>query len=1519
MPVLAEILETDMAAIDADLPIDAPSPLPSTFAAVLQQRQPQSQHRSRHYGPTKFINTFGWLGVPMVLVFIVCAAWTFILAYVQVYPSETANYIMNTTQFDEGEFWLLPYVSSGITACAVVLLSSYGIGYVGLVLLMVAPELVSKYGRMVRRRRPTARGRFRLARNSMVIAKAPHRAEPTLRSVLYKHFGPHGTYARLTAAVLDLPKLVFQSVVLITYLQTGLPLPLIICYLVMLCANWVISAYRHQRHGKDPRLVAARLLYLFDLFFAVFAPLIIFVYACVTFQFDRAAFQVRLDVFPPGSYENAAVLYGDPTQISRFRIAFHSLQYSSASSLVVKSVLNYLSLYKWYKVITILQEQQQQHQTSSLGHGGGLHGAHAGHHVRGGLPRSTRSQVVRQRLIQLAVPVTFLLIGIALCVYTGIAISSSQRACHRYSQCTVMSYQWQARKKQCPCLVFIDRTTPTSWAEWADPMDISLELGQVAMSGDLHIVQVVNRKLPQLPMELRRCTNLEQLTLLYTKTEMIPDWLSELSMMQRLHYEAHPLQMIPNLDAGLFSDMPSLTLLHLGGIRSIPAVPSLANLSRLRYLVIALGHSLTELPSFTDLRDLVWLSIVDTYHVSRIPSVAHLTNLKSFALIGRNEVCCNGFISNTCNLTDFQCLPRSNERATSCINDRWTPEDWTVIRKTGAALCNSSSGHDLDEYVLTSTTTDVACGGIMYKQCTLFGMTGICFNTRMQAISCDVSASTAGDAVHKDADVQFARPSAGDHRSALDSVVRTDIVDSSNVAFTAPALEATVLAPSSAGAPTALAKSSPTHTLRRPGFFDHFGWLGLPMVLMLLMCSIWSFILAFVQIHPTDTANYIMNTASFSDGEFWLLPHVPKGVAIASAVLLSVFGTGYLALVAMMILPSTAATFQRYRRVKQPMVLSSASSFRFRRARNSIAVARVPRRSELAMVVAAHRLFGPHGKYAQLLTAALDLPKLVFQSVVLVSYLQNGFPLPLIIFYLVMLCINWYITSYRHYRLNKDPDYIAARLLYLFDLFFAVFSPLVVLIYAASTFEFDRAGFQVRFDTLNLGSYERKANLFADPTQTSRFRFAFHSLQYTSASSLIGKSALNLLSIYKWHKVLAILLSKPPHTSTHSPPRGHHVASLPDKAIRVIVPCLFVAIGTGIAIYTIVAVATSSHWCSRIHECAVQSYRWQAQAHECACLVFVERHTPVTWADWQSPVDVSDHLGTLAAAGDLRIVQIINRAVPRLPVELRKCSQLEQLILIYTKTEEIPSWLGELTELEYFHYEGDFVKSIPSLPPNLFDKMPSLTLLQLGGIPNVTSIPSLATPRSLRYLVLVIVSSLVELPDLTGQTNLVFLSIVGAERVQRLPSVASLSSLKSFALVGRNPVCCNGFLYGTCDLSNYHCYKRANEPAVPCTNEHWSSDDWRVMNNSFAVVCATKSGDVEDSVITRESTDVACGGIMYKQCSWKNVTGMCFNARMQAISCDTSGEYQPMREKEIALGVGTPCNASIEAWLGCKS
>ncbi|EGZ09473.1 hypothetical protein PHYSODRAFT_522129 [Phytophthora sojae] len=623
-----------------------------------------------------------------------------------------------------------------------------------------------------------------------------------------------------------------------------------------------------------------------------------------------------------------------------------------------------------------------------------------------------------------------------------------------------------------------------------------------------------------------------------------------------------------------------------------------------------------------------------------------------------------------------------------------------------------------------------------------------------------------------------------------------------------------------------------------------------------------------------------MKTTEFDNGEFWLLPKSDTGIIISAVILLTLFGTGYTAL-------------------------------------------------------------------AVTMTAALDLPKLIFQSMTMYTYLRKGFPTPIIYYYSVLLLCNWLVTSYRSQHYVVDPNLIITRLYYTFDLFFAVFAPLVVLIYYIYTFKFDREEFLTRTETLSPGIFDVVARIFAEPSQISRFCSAFHYLQFSSGTSLFYKSALNLLSLYKWRKIVLTLihnhqerqlerkrralveptkpkLSRPgiikaviTRTLSSTPKMGKHAAP------KLFLSFVFFAAGVHNFVYSIGSVQSTTALCSKYDQCALYSYYWNFGEKDCTCLVFADRVTsPATFAEWTDPKDITSHLAELAMAGELRIIQIINRAVPELPEELRRCHKMEQLILAYTKTLHIPEWVSEFSSLEYFHIEGDFTsRRLLSIADGVFDEMDHLAFLHVGTLPDVVALPSLSSLHKLRYLTLAVLDSLTELPSFEGLTSLSDLNIINLPSVQVLPSLAPLSSIKNIVIRARSAVCCNGFITGSCNMTESQCLPIVGEHhPLSCTDARISAEDKAELALFSRTICpASIPIDRESTAPSKYSTDELCGGVKYKQCTLNGYEGICYNTRMMVINCETTASYIAMRKLQIQRGVGEACDPDVEAWLGCTS
>ncbi|KAE9089712.1 hypothetical protein PF007_g19500 [Phytophthora fragariae] len=671
-------------------------------------------------------------------------------------------------------------------------------------------------------------------------------------------------------------------------------------------------------------------------------------------------------------------------------------------------------------------------------------------------------------------------------------------------------------------------------------------------------------------------------------------------------------------------------------------------------------------------------------------------------------------------------------------------------------------------------------------------------------------------------------------------------------------------------------------------FYDVFGVLGVPMLILFGVSAGWTFMLAAIQVHADTMANTIMKTTEFDNGEFWLLPKADTGIIIAAVVLLTLFGIGYTALAVTMVffyhagVPKEADLAQS--RTVSPVAKNSRSS--------SIQIA-IPRKGILVRFVQ-RGIDWFRGLSSDVcehyFTAALDLPKLVFQSATLYTYLRQGFPTPIIYYYSVLLLCSWLVTSYRSQHYAVDPNLIITRLYYTFDLFFAVFAPLVVLIYYIYTFKFDRAEFLTRSETLSRGIFDNVARIFAEPSQISSFCNAFHYLQFSSGTSLFYKSALNLLSLYKWRKIILTLIhnhnerqlerklralvgpAKPNMSRagtikavitrklSSKPKMGNHFAP------KLFLSLIFFAAGVHNFVYAIGSVHSTTTLCSKYDKCALYSYWWN--------------------------------------------------------FELKRCQRLEQLILIYTKTIHLPEWLSMFTNLEYLHVEGDFTnRRLQTIPDGIFDSLEHLSFLHLGTLPELKTLPSMASLKNVRYLTLAVLSLLKEIPSFEGLSSVSDLNLIHLPSAPTLPSLTPLKRLAYMGIQARSAVCCNGYISGTCNMTESQCLPIANEshPLV-CTDERISAHDKAELESFGSTIRPLSTSlDLELAAPSQHSTDELCGGVMYKECSFNGKRGMCYNSRMMVINCETTSSYINMRKLQIQRGVGKKCDPDVEAWLGCPS
>ncbi|KAF1786820.1 hypothetical protein GQ600_23202 [Phytophthora cactorum] len=214
-----------------------------------------------------------------------------------------------------------------------------------------------------------------------------------------------------------------------------------------------------------------------------------------------------------------------------------------------------------------------------------------------------------------------------------------------------------------------------------------------------------------------------------------------------------------------------------------------------------------------------------------------------------------------------------------------------------------------------------------------------------------------------------------------------------------------------------------------------------------------------------------------------------------------------------------------------------------------------------------------------------------------------------------------------------------------FDLFFAVFAPIVMLMYSYYNFHVDRDNFVIREETLTPAALTESHGSL--PTR-SRFNLL---KRITEGEYILVKCFLNLLGIYKWKKVIAYLIlanrsrredKGVAKARAHPHSRKHTMYG--DRYLH-----------------------STFHLNEHRELCTIStlsglllSLDWGHKS-TCRCIVFMDLDlAPRTYNDWINAPDVTEDLRALSSNGYLQIVQIINRAVPELPEELRLCTKLKR-------------------------------------------------------------------------------------------------------------------------------------------------------------------------------------------------------------------------------------------------------------------
>ncbi|KAF1328337.1 hypothetical protein FI667_g6971, partial [Globisporangium splendens] len=762
------------------------------------------------------------------------------------------------------------------------------------------------------------------------------------------------------------------------------------------------------------------------------------------------------------------------------------------------------------------------------------------------------------------------------------------------------------------------------------------------------------------------------------------------------------------------------------------------------------------------------------------------------------------------------------------------------------------------------------------------------------------------------------------------------------------------------------ADSTDGSTAEATGSQNEFGRLGISMFLLAWVCVGWTVWLTSLSVNPRDAVAQVMSTKDFEDDDgvyddtdlfLWQIADPEASVQALGIVGFVLMLAGYLGVALKL------TVWQQWSRSRFPPKGSGHD-----RMKSLDKVVTVKTENQLAEAIAERRrksisrsAAGVHKELEQVkkslvknkVRAAAYSKQLVydlralfdelFSSVLwafamLIQILERGLPAGLVWVFAACLVANALscaivIHSTRDRRIlgialmdafpHMPPTYLFQLR---FDLVNAIMFPMVVLSYSAGSFRVARDQLALNAEIFPPGGFERCVSSVIDQTELETLRRCLNALRITGTLDFVTKVLLNGLLAYR--AIHVINLNRHAKTRTgRLYPRRHPVA----------LPFLFFGLLT--IIFVIVSVHTSEQACENHPECVVHAHRWvnlnnMGDLTKCPCLALVDiERAPTSYAEWRHPTqNVTEKVSNLATSGCLESIYLANRFLPTLPDQLKRCTCLRSLYgSLQRHTHHVP--LIHFTKLELLHIDGKpEVSGLTMLLVDLFVHMDRLVLLTLGSHESLTRLPSLGGLKRLQTLVLDNLPALQELPSLDALSDLKQLHLTTVPALAALPDMAAIQNgLQSFTLLGRSPICCNGFLgTSTCDLSHAFC---VNDVAS-CVTASASAATLSVMDTFASSVCrvgqssngssssatAVETED-EDTFTTTDATVDACNGTLYKECAVVNgSTGsvsMCYNPHMTVIHCTQSPFAIAMRKQQIIRGIGAACDPVIETWLGC--
>ncbi|RLN44582.1 hypothetical protein BBJ28_00012078 [Nothophytophthora sp. Chile5] len=565
--------------------------------------------------------------------------------------------------------------------------------------------------------------------------------------------------------------------VLYQTLEAGFPLPLVTTCTVMIVLNALAVPALMYSPVPPSQLIEAFVDSTSDLLVAVGFPVVVLGYCLATFEYDRKSMRLTAELFNSWSFQCAARVQADPLQTAIIYKSLEGLRLQSVAVCLARIGNNLTLLFGLYRLMELLRRPQ-------------LSAAAPG--PSRGYQRTAKTSIYPRKH-----PLAGLFVALALgtVIFVMESVRISQQACASQPLCVMHAHRWwlsrtssgdfsssstsgpvQSGAYNCPCRVLIDvDLAPSTYSAWSDPPDATAAVEELAASGDLELLQLVNRRLPELPERLRHCTHLKHIALVFTHTTTLPSWAAEFTELQFLHIEGKSQALsLATLPQELFASMTHLTFIHLGVHPILRELPAFGGLTNLRSMTLVMMSELRQLPSdLTELHNLETFLLMMAPLVETVPDLSGMKESLKVLVIEPAAFCCNGFRGTDCDLSSavcgtgwiqsdsigehLECLPTERQATPGTLEVFTTFETSVCMSRnppsSPAQSANGSESANVDDSNNTVAEDSEAilergilqCAGVQYRECKLEGMgssgSGMCLSDRFTPISCTGSAN----------------------------------------------------------------------------------------------------------------------------------------------------------------------------------------------------------------------------------------------------------------------------------------------------------------------------------------------------------------------------------------------------------------------------------------------------------------------------------------------------------------------------------------------------------------------------------------------------------------------------------------------------------------------------------------------------------------------------------------------------------------------------------------------------------